>query len=76
MQISIVTETYPPEINGVANTLLRTARSETADKVAQSVQFLAQADKPARLREILSADRAALNWSIADRRLESADDTS
>ncbi|MEZ5721595.1 MAG: DEAD/DEAH box helicase [Paracoccaceae bacterium] len=38
---------------------------KTADKIEQSVQFLAQADKPARLREILSADRAALTLVFA-----------
>lgn len=38
---------------------------KAADKITQSVHFLAKQDKPAKLREILSLDRAALTLVFA-----------
>ena len=66
-QTMLFSATMPKQMEELSRAYLTDPRrvevsppGKTADKIEQSVQFLAQADKPARLRKILSADRDAL----------------
>ena len=71
-QTMLFSATMPKQMEELSRAYLKDPRrvqvappGKTADKIEQSVQFVAQADKPARLREILSADRAALTLVFA-----------
>ena len=71
-QTMLFSATMPKQMEELSRSYLKDPRrvevappGKTADKIEQSVQFVAQADKPARLREILSADRAALTLVFA-----------
>ncbi|WP_375259184.1 DEAD/DEAH box helicase [Citreimonas sp.] len=66
-QTMLFSATMPKQMEELSRAYLKDPRrvqvsppGKAADKVVQSVQFVPQADKPARLREILSNDRDAL----------------
>ena len=66
-QTMLFSATMPKQMEELSRAYLTDPRrvqvappGKAADKVAQSVHFLERADKPARLREILSRDRDAL----------------
>ncbi|HCQ65636.1 MAG TPA: DEAD/DEAH box helicase [Rhodobacteraceae bacterium] len=66
-QTMLFSATMPKQMEELSRSYLKDPRrvevappGKTADKVEQSVHFLEKAEKPKRLREILSADRDAL----------------
>jgi len=71
-QTMLFSATMPKQMEELSRAYLTDPRrvevappGKTVDKVEQSVQFLPQADKPRRLRDILSADRDALTLVFA-----------
>ena len=71
-QTMLFSATMPKQMEELSRAYLKDPRrvevappGKTADKIEQSVQFIAQAEKPGRLREILSADRTALTLVFA-----------
>jgi ATP-dependent RNA helicase RhlE len=71
-QTMLFSATMPKQMEELSRSYLKDPRrvevappGKTADKVEQRVQFIAQAEKPKRLREILSVDRTALTLVFA-----------